>query len=248
MIKAVSAAASAANRSYMEDYFPDVQAKLDAAAEAKAAGTGAAGGTTPSPVPKAAAKPNLPKLAANYKPVSFGGSGGKKGRSAGAGRKTRASGGGASGASQIESALQKIQDIREEIQKLNGETAGNSLDKKLREIAQAGEKAKLPLKEIAGLQSAYTKAFQDNVVRDFNKALLELTGTEEEIRAAKMEETIEEWRKKFTEAKLSVEENHCGIQDFRSFPGIHCATVRSQKTRITCDKDAGLISCTGCDI
>ena len=185
-------------------------------AEAKAAGAGAAGGTTPSPVPKAAAKPNLPKLAANYKPVSFGGSGGKKGRSAGAGRKTRASGGGASGASQIESALQKIQDIREEIQKLNGETAGNSLDKKLREIAQAGEKAKLPLKEIADLQSAYTKAFQDNVIRDFNKALLELTGSAQEIRAAKMEETIEEWRKKFTEAKIPAEEMAAKLAELRA--------------------------------
>lgn len=172
-------------------------------ADSPAASGSASGGKPAAPAKPAAPKLNLPTLK-NFKPPSFGGSGGGSKNKPGSGRSR--SSGGAGAASQIESARERIQALREEVQKLNGETAGNSLDKKLREIESAGQKAKLPLKEIAALKDDYTKAFQGSVIRDFSKALLEVTGSAEEIRAAKIEETVEGWRKKFVEAKLSAEE------------------------------------------
>ena len=46
-------------------------------------------------------------------------------------------------------------------------------------------------------------------------------------------------------AKFRVEDDNCSIQDFRAFPGIERAAVRSQQARITRDKDAGLGPRTG---
>ena len=54
------------------------------------------------------------------------------------------------------------------------------------------------------------------MLRDFNKALLEVTGSAKEIRAAKIEETVEEWRKKFVEAKIPAEEFAAKLAELRA--------------------------------
>lgn len=113
-----------------------------------------------------------------------------------------------SGASQIASAREKIQQLREEIARLNGETSRSGTDfaKKLREIAESGTKAKLSMADIAALQEQYTSAFQTDALREFDKELATISGDMQQMRALEMEETLTSWKNRFAEMGLSAAE------------------------------------------
>lgn len=113
-----------------------------------------------------------------------------------------------SGASQIASAREKIQQLREEIARLNGETSRSGTDfaKKLREIAETGTKAKLSMADIASLQEQYTSAFQTDALREFDKELATISGDMQQMRALEMEETLTSWKNRFAEMGLSAAE------------------------------------------
>jgi TP901 family phage tail tape measure protein len=116
---------------------------------------------------------------------------------------------GKSGASQIASAKEKLQELREEIARMNGEAskAGGELAKKLRDIAEAGGKAKLSAGEIATMQADFTQAFQADALREFDKELATLTNDTQKLNAIETADTLREWQNKFADIGLSAEES-----------------------------------------
>ena len=108
--------------------------------------------------------------------------------------------------SSMKSALESLQRVREEIAKLNGESAGSGLAQKNREIEELGKKAKYSKGEIEALQTQYTQAFQKDTLDEFNKSLLQAQNNTAKLRELEVAESVQEWTNRLKEAGLSAEE------------------------------------------
>lgn len=99
------------------------------------------------------------------------------------------------GTSEIDNAKEKVQQLREEIDRLNGTDvkANTDLSKTLREIESVGAKAKLSGDEINKLKTDYETAFKTSTLKEFNKELLQAQGNTKELRAIEIVEAINEW-------------------------------------------------------
>lgn len=112
------------------------------------------------------------------------------------------------GASEIESARERIQRFREEIAQLNGTQAKSvtAFDQTIREIESAGSKARLSGDEVDNLKKSYEAAFQTNTLKEFNKELLAAQNRTQELREIEIAETVDRWKLSFEGAKYSAEE------------------------------------------
>lgn len=99
------------------------------------------------------------------------------------------------GTSEIDNAKEKVQQLREEIDRLNGTDvkANTDLSKTIREIESVGAKAKLSGDEINKLKADYETAFKTSTLKEFNKELLQAQGNTKELRAIEIVEAINEW-------------------------------------------------------
>lgn len=122
------------------------------------------------------------------------------------------------GVSQTDTAQERIQKLREEIDRLNGSatTASTSLAQKMRTIADAGKDAKMSAKDISSLQKEYTQAFQANTFQEFNKALLQAQGNTQALRKIEIDDTIKGWEQRFESLGMKAEETQPKLNDLRT--------------------------------
>lgn len=106
----------------------------------------------------------------------------------------------------ITNSLEKIQRLREEIDKLNGTSSGDGLSKKLREIEKIGKSANLSSSQVESLKKSYSDAFQKNTLEEFNRQLVSAKGNTEELKNLTISDTIRDWTNRLKEAGLSTEE------------------------------------------
>ena len=99
------------------------------------------------------------------------------------------------GTSEIDNAKEKVQQLREEIDRLNGTDvkANTDLSKTIREIESVGAKAKLSGDEIKKLKTDYETAFKTSTLKEFNKELLQAQGNTKELRTIEIVEAVNEW-------------------------------------------------------
>ena len=122
------------------------------------------------------------------------------------------------GASQIASAQEHIKKLREEIDRLNGTSvkAVTSLDQKLREIETVGKKAGMSADAIKQLQGEYQTAFKSNILKDFNKELLQAQGNTKALRQIEIDDAIRGWEQQFKAAGVSAAEAQPKIETLRA--------------------------------
>lgn len=117
----------------------------------------------------------------------------------------------------IENARQKIEELRREIEVLNGESskAGLNLAKKLDDIAKAGKAAGMSVAEIGALQQEYKDAFQAKALDDFNKQLLQAQGNTSALKQIQIGETLRDWQQQFEAVGMSAEQYGPKIAELR---------------------------------
>lgn len=117
----------------------------------------------------------------------------------------------------IENARQKIEELRREIEVLNGESskAGVNLANKLDDIAKAGKAAGMSVAEIGALQQEYKDAFQAKALDDFNKALLQAQGNTSALKEIQIGETLRDWQQQFQAVGMSAEQYGPKIAELR---------------------------------
>lgn len=117
----------------------------------------------------------------------------------------------------IENARQKIEELRREIEVLNGESskAGVNLANKLDDIAKAGKAAGMSVAEIGALQQEYKDAFQAKTLDDFNKALLQAQGNTSALKQIQIGETLRDWQQQFQAVGMSAEQYGPKITELR---------------------------------
>lgn len=95
----------------------------------------------------------------------------------------------------VENAREKFAAFNREIAQLNGEASktGNSLAEKLEDIQKTGEAAKVSSGEIEKMQDAYSRAFQENALKDLNRELLEAEGNTKALQEAANAEKLREF-------------------------------------------------------
>ena len=106
----------------------------------------------------------------------------------------------------IETARRKIIDLRAEIDRLNGVAENNTLDKKLYEIATAGQKAGMTASQISDLKQAYIEAFQKDTLKSFNKELLQAQGNTAALRDIEIAEAVQKWTNSLKDAGFAADE------------------------------------------
>lgn len=113
-----------------------------------------------------------------------------------------------SGASQLKSAKERIEQFREEIARLNRtESKGaTNLAKTLQEIVEQGGKAKMLPSAIEDLQKSYKQAFQTDLLHNFNKELLSAQNRTEELRKVEIADAVKEWELSFRAAQYGAQE------------------------------------------
>lgn len=118
----------------------------------------------------------------------------------------------------IENARQKIEELRREIEVLNGESskAGVNLANKLDDIAKAGKAAGLSVAEIGALQQEYKDAFQAKTLKDFNKELLQAQGNTSALKEIQIGETLRDWQQQFQAVGMSAEQYGPKIEALKS--------------------------------
>ena len=114
-------------------------------------------------------------------------------------------------------ARQKIEELRREIEVLNGESskAGFNLANKLDDIAKAGKAAGMSVAEIGALQQEYKNAFQAKSLDDFNKALLQAQGNTSALKEIQIGETLRDWQQQFQAVGMSAEQYGPKIAELR---------------------------------
>ena len=114
-------------------------------------------------------------------------------------------------------ARQKIEELRREIEVLNGESskAGVNLANKLDDIAKAGKAAGMSVAEIGALQQEYKDAFQAKALDDFNKALLQAQGNTAALKEIQIGETLRDWQQQFEAVGMSAEQYTPKIEALR---------------------------------
>ena len=114
-------------------------------------------------------------------------------------------------------ARQKIEELRREIEVLNGESskAGVNLANKLDDIAKAGKAAGMSVAEIGALQQEYKDAFQAKTLDDFNKALLQAQGNTAALKEIQIGETLRDWQQQFEAVGMSAEQYGPKIAELR---------------------------------
>lgn len=114
-------------------------------------------------------------------------------------------------------ARQKIEELRREIEVLNGESskAGVNLANKLDDIAKAGKAAGMSVAEIGALQQEYKDAFQAKALDDFNKALLQAQGNTAALKEIQIGETLRDWQHQFEAVGMSAEQYGPKITELR---------------------------------
>lgn len=117
----------------------------------------------------------------------------------------------------IENARQKIEELRREIEVLNGESskAGFNLANKLDDIAKAGKAAGMSVAEVGALQQEYKDAFQVKTLDDFNKALLQAQGNTASLKEIQIGETLRDWQQQFEAVGMSAEQYGPKIAELR---------------------------------
>lgn len=117
----------------------------------------------------------------------------------------------------IENARQKIEELRQEIEVLNGESskAGVNLANKLDDIAKAGKAAGMSVAEIGALQQEYKDAFQAKTLDDFNKQLLQAQGNTSALKEIQIGETLRDWQQQFQAVGMSAEQYGPKIAELR---------------------------------
>lgn len=114
-------------------------------------------------------------------------------------------------------ARQKIEELRREIEVLNGESskAGFNLANKLDDIAKAGKAAGMSVAEIGALQQEYKDAFQAKTLDDFNKQLLQAQGNTSALKEIQIGETLRDWQQQFEAVGMSAEQYGPKIAELR---------------------------------
>lgn len=114
-------------------------------------------------------------------------------------------------------ARQKIEELRREIEVLNGESskAGFNLANKLDDIAKAGKAAGLSVAEVGALQHEYKDAFQAKTLDDFNKQLLQAQGNTSALKEIQIGETLRDWQQQFESVGMSAEQYGPKIAELR---------------------------------
>lgn len=117
----------------------------------------------------------------------------------------------------IENARQKIEELRREIEVLNGESskAGVNLANKLDDIAKTGKAAGLSVAEVGALQQEYKDAFQAKTLDDFNKQLLQAQGNTSALKEIQIGETLRDWQQQFEAVGMSAEQYGPKIAELR---------------------------------
>lgn len=109
-------------------------------------------------------------------------------------------------AKEIENAQKKIENLRIEIDKLNGVSAGNELQKKLNEIQKMGEAADKSQKEIDALKNEFSEAFKKDTIDDFNKEMLKAQDNTQALKDISIAETVQTWTVRLREAGMEAGE------------------------------------------
>ena len=112
------------------------------------------------------------------------------------------------GTSEIDNAKEKIKQLKEEIDRLNGTDvkANTDLSKTIREIESVGAKAKLSGDEIKKIKEDYEAAFTTSTLKEFNKELLQAQGNTQELRAIEVADAINEWTQRLEALGLTEDE------------------------------------------
>lgn len=119
------------------------------------------------------------------------------------------------GGKSTEGALIALQGINAELAKLEGrkaESFGESLTKKLMEIARKGKEAKLSLAEITALQERYSAAAQTDLEKRQSIALRKISaetasamGDDTQARALEREESLRKWKEELLGLGLALD-------------------------------------------
>lgn len=114
-------------------------------------------------------------------------------------------------------ARQKIEELRREIEVLNGESskAGFNLANKLDDIDKAGKATGMSVAEIGALQQEYKDAFQAKAQDDFNKQLLQAQGNTSALKQIQIGETLRDWQQQFEAVGMSAEQYGPKIAELR---------------------------------
>lgn len=112
------------------------------------------------------------------------------------------------GTSEIDNAKEKIKQLKEEIDRLNGTDvkANTDLSQTIREIESVGAKAKLSGDEIKKIKEDYEAAFTTSTLKEFNKELLQAQGNTQELRAIEVADAINEWTQRLEALGLTEDE------------------------------------------
>lgn len=138
---------------------------------------------------------------------------------------------GRTGASGVESGRRALMGLDAEMEKLrgSGQNFGDSLEKKLADIARAGRQAGLSLAEVGQKQEDYKSAFQTSALRDFDRQLMQLANDTRGLKQLEIDDQVRQWTGRFEAAGIGAEdaaqrveklkaamENQARVQDLQS--------------------------------
>jgi lambda family phage tail tape measure protein len=105
-----------------------------------------------------------------------------------------------------DNAKASIRDLEREISRLNGESEkmGDSLAKKLEQIAKSGKAAGLSVSEVSSLQARCTEAFRADTLKDFDKELLKISGDMQALSKIETQEYLDNWRERLSVPKMNL--------------------------------------------
>lgn len=115
---------------------------------------------------------------------------------------------GSGGTSGVESGQRALMGLNAEMEKLrgSGDSFGESLSKKLAEIARTGKQAGLSLAEVGQKQEEYKAAFQTGTLRDFDRQLMQLTNDTRGLKQLEIDEQVRAWTGRFQAAGIGAED------------------------------------------
>lgn len=115
---------------------------------------------------------------------------------------------GSGGTSGVESGQRALMGLNAEMEKLrgSGDSFGETLSKKLAEIARTGKQAGLSLAEVGQKQEEYKAAFQTGTLRDFDRQLMQLTNDTRGLKQLEIDEQVRAWTGRFQAAGIGAED------------------------------------------
>ena len=111
--------------------------------------------------------------------------------------------GGASAENKMLNAQEKVRELRAEIDKLLGNSYGDTLQKKLADIEKVARETGV---DIGTVKEEYEAAFKSNTLDKFNRELLQAKGDTAAIAELEIADKVKEWGLRLKEAGYSAEE------------------------------------------